>query len=45
MLFSSEGPNLKIAFYDNFQGRPKDFETRDPHAEPELVVVTLAPKK
>ncbi len=45
MLYSSEGPNLKIAFYDNFQGRPESFETRDPRAEPELVVVTLAPKK
>ena len=45
MLFSREGPNLKIAFYDNLQGRPESFEPRGPHAKPELIVVTLSLKK
>jgi uncharacterized protein (TIGR03067 family) len=45
MLFSREGVNLKIAFYDNLQGRPEGFEPRGPHTEPELIVVTLSPKK
>ena len=45
MLFSREGANLKIAFYDNLNGRPESFEPRDPRAEPELIVVTLSPKK
>jgi uncharacterized protein (TIGR03067 family) len=45
MLFSREGTDLKIAFYDNLNGRPGSFEPRDPRAEPELVVVTLSPKK
>jgi uncharacterized protein (TIGR03067 family) len=45
MLFSREGANLKIAFYDNLQGRPESFESRGPRAEPELIVVTLASKK
>lgn len=45
MLFSREGANLKIAFYDNLDGRPESFEPRDAQAEPELVVVTLSPKK
>ena len=45
MLFSREGANLKIAFYDNLDGRPESFEPHDPRAEPELVVVTLSPKK
>ena len=30
MLFSREGENLKIAFYDNLNGRPESFEPRDP---------------
>jgi uncharacterized protein (TIGR03067 family) len=45
MLFSREGPNLKIAFYDNLQGRPESFEPRGARAKPELIVVTLSPKK
>jgi uncharacterized protein (TIGR03067 family) len=45
MLFSRETNTLKIAFYDNLDGRPTGFEPRHPRAEPELVVVTLAPKK
>jgi len=45
MLFSREGPCLKIAFYDNLQGRPENFEPRGPHAEPELIVLTLSPEK
>src|SRR6185369_1615833 len=45
MLFSREAANLKIAFHDNLQDRPESFEPRDPHAEPELIVVTLSPKK
>ena len=45
MLFSREGDSLKIAFFDNLQGRPESFEPRSPRAEPELIVVTLAPKK
>ena len=45
MLFSREGANLKIAFYDNLQGRPESFEPRSARAEPELIVVTLSPKK
>jgi uncharacterized protein (TIGR03067 family) len=45
MLFSREGANLKIAFYDNLNGRPESFDPRDPQAEPELIVVTLSPKK
>ncbi len=45
MLFSREGASLKIAFYDNLDGRPESFEPRDPRSEPELVVVTLSPKK
>ena len=44
MLFSREGENLKIAFYDNLQGRPESFEPRGPRAEPELIMVTLSPK-
>ena len=45
MLFSREGADLKIAFYDNLQGRPASFEPRGPRSEPELIVVTLAPRK
>ena len=45
MLFLREGDSLKIAFYDNLQGRPESFEPRGPRAEPELIVVTLSPKK
>jgi uncharacterized protein (TIGR03067 family) len=45
MLFSREGANLKLAFYDNLEGRPEGFEPRDPRAKPELIVVTLSPKK
>ena len=45
MLFSRETNTLKIAFYDNLQGRPESFEPREPRSEPELVVVTLSPKK
>jgi len=45
MLFSRQTNTLKIAFYDNLQGRPESFEPRDPRSEPELVVVTLSPKK
>lgn len=45
MLFSREGANLKIAFFDNLNGRPESFEPRDPRAEPELIVVTLSPTK
>jgi uncharacterized protein (TIGR03067 family) len=45
MLFSREGQSLKIAFYDNLQGRPESFEPREPRSKPELIVVTLSPKK
>jgi uncharacterized protein (TIGR03067 family) len=45
MLFLREGENLKLAFYDNLQGRPEGFEPVSPRAEPELVVITLAPKR
>jgi len=45
MLFSREGDWLKIALYDNLNGRPESFEPRGPRSEPELIVVTLAPKK
>ena len=45
MLFSREGDSLKIAFYDNLKGRPGSFEPRGPRSEPELIVVTLSPKK
>ena len=45
MLFSRDTNTLRIAFHDNLQGRPEGFEPRQPRAEPELVVVTLAPKK
>jgi uncharacterized protein (TIGR03067 family) len=45
MLFSREGESLKIAFYDNLQGRPESFEPRGLRSEPELIVVTLSSKK
>jgi len=45
MLFSRDTNTLRIAFHDNLQGRPEGFEPRQPRAEPELLVVTLAPKK
>jgi len=45
MLFSREGDHLKIALYDNLKGRPDSFEPRGPRSEPELIVVTLSPKK
>jgi len=45
MLFSREGDRLKIALYDNLQGRPESFEPLGPRSEPKLIVVTLAPKK
>ena len=45
MLFSREANNLRIAFYDNLEGRPEGFEPRQPNAEPELIVVILEPKK
>ena len=45
MLFSREANTLKIAFYDNLEGRPEGFEPMTPRSEPELVVVTLSPKK
>jgi uncharacterized protein (TIGR03067 family) len=45
MLFSREGDRLKIALYDNLKGRPESFEPRTPRSEPELIVVTLSPKK
>jgi len=45
MLYSREGENLKIAFYDNLEGRPESFEPRGPGSKPELIVVTLSPKK
>jgi len=45
MLFSREGKSLKIAFYDNLKGRPESFEPRTSRSEPELIVVTLLPKK
>jgi uncharacterized protein (TIGR03067 family) len=44
MLFSRDGNKLKIAFYDNLEGRPEAFEPRQPRAKPELIVVTLQPK-
>ena len=43
MLFARDTNTLRIAFYDNLEGRPQSFELRQPRAEPELVVVTLAP--
>jgi len=45
MLFSREGDRLKIGFFDNLRGRPESFEPRGPRSEPELIVVTLSPKK
>lgn len=47
MLFARDTNTntLRIAFYDNLQGRPEGFEPRQPRGEPELVVVTLAPQK
>jgi len=45
MLYSREGEKLKVAFYDNLQGRPESFEPRSPRSEPELIVVTLIPRK
>jgi uncharacterized protein (TIGR03067 family) len=45
MLFLREEGSLKIAFYDNLQGRPESFEPRGPRSEPELIVVTLSAKK
>jgi len=45
ILYSRDGENLKIAFYDNLKGRPESFQPREPHSEPELIVVTLSPKK
>ena len=45
MLFARETNTLRIAFHDNLEGRPTAFEPRQPRAEPELVVVTLVPKK
>jgi len=45
MLFSREGESLRIAFYDNLKGRPESFEPRGPRSEPDLIVVTLSPKK
>ena len=45
MLFSREREKLKIAFYDNLEGRPESFEPRGPGSKPELIVVTLSPKK
>jgi len=45
MLFSRDGNTLKIAFYDNLQGRPASFEALGAGAEPELVVVVLSQKK
>jgi len=45
MLFSREGVSLKLAFYDNLEGRPEGFEPRDARAKPVLIVVTLAPRK
>jgi uncharacterized protein (TIGR03067 family) len=45
MLFKREGDKLKIAYHDNLEGRPERFEPSQPHAKPELVVVTLERKK
>jgi uncharacterized protein (TIGR03067 family) len=45
MLFAREGTTLRIAFYDNLEGRPEGFQPGEAHAKPELVVVTLAPKR
>jgi uncharacterized protein (TIGR03067 family) len=44
MLFARETNTLKIAFFDNLEGRPESFEPREPRSKPELVVVTLSPK-
>src|ERR1043165_3982292 len=35
MLFSREANTLKIAFYDNLEGRPEGFEPMTPRSEPE----------
>jgi uncharacterized protein (TIGR03067 family) len=45
MLFSRQGQSLKIAFFDNLQGRPESFEPSEPRAKPALIVVTLLPNK
>ncbi len=45
MLYSREGATLRIAFHDNLDGRPESFEPRGPSSTPELIVVTLSPKK
>ena len=42
MLFSRDGEILKLAFYDNLQGRPEKFEPRETDAKPELIVLTLS---
>ena len=44
MLFARDKKMLKIAFFDNLEGRPESFEPREARAKPELVVVTLSMK-
>jgi uncharacterized protein (TIGR03067 family) len=43
MLFSRETNALKIAFYDNLEGRPESFEPQGEVSKPVLVVVVLTP--
>jgi uncharacterized protein (TIGR03067 family) len=45
ILFARDGNKLKIAFFDNLEGRPEAFEPRGPGTKPELIVVTLQPKR
>jgi uncharacterized protein (TIGR03067 family) len=45
MLYAREGTALRIAFFDNLEGRPDSFEPRGPRSKPELVVLILTPKK
>ena len=44
MLFARDTNMLRIAFFDNLEGRPETFEPREARSKPELVVVTLSPK-
>ncbi len=45
MIFSCEGETLKLAYFDNLEGRPRTFEPRESGAKPELIVLTLSPAK
>jgi uncharacterized protein (TIGR03067 family) len=40
LIFSREGNRLRIAFYDNFERRPKSFDSKDG-----LLILQLTPKE